>query len=249
VINIGNSHTVIACIDRALMRCLHSRCIETRQAPARLHTEVERMSLRCEKRFDGTVTICSVCRSQHLQSSVLLAIEGVSHVQWVGYTPGCGITLPYADPYVFGADRFANLLYARHVYPDRHAVIIDAGTAVNVDCLEATGTYAGGAILPGYALQSKALAEGTDALAQVRPLQPPASFPALSTQACIDTGIRHAIAGGLERMVARRLQVWPGAVVLACGGGWESVAGQVSFSFHHVPQLTLVGCALFAHHA
>ena len=46
-------------------------------------------------------------------------------------------------------------------------VVIDAGSAVTVDWVNAKGHFCGGAILPGLGLQSRALVMGTEALPQV----------------------------------------------------------------------------------
>ncbi|MED5443898.1 MAG: type III pantothenate kinase [Pseudomonadota bacterium] len=50
-------------------------------------------------------------------------------------------------------------LRARGVLP---AVVVDAGSALTVDCLTAEGRHEGGWIVPGLALAQRALFQGTD---------------------------------------------------------------------------------------
>src|SRR3954468_3368897 len=67
-----------------------------------------------------------------------------------------------------GIDRLLAALAANRLRsPDGPAIIVDLGTAITIDLLEADGAFAGGAILPGIATAARALAEQTDALPQV----------------------------------------------------------------------------------
>ncbi|MEC8021886.1 MAG: type III pantothenate kinase [Pseudomonadota bacterium] len=50
-------------------------------------------------------------------------------------------------------------LRARGVLP---AVVVDAGSALTVDCVTAEGRHEGGWIVPGLALAQRALFQGTD---------------------------------------------------------------------------------------
>ena len=68
----------------------------------------------------------------------------------------CGVTNAYQVPERLGADRWANLIAAHAYYPGP-AVIIDCGTAITIDALDAAGKHLGGLIVPGMDLMSAAL--------------------------------------------------------------------------------------------
>ncbi|MDA1040024.1 MAG: type III pantothenate kinase, partial [Planctomycetota bacterium] len=99
------------------------------------------------------------------------------------------ITLP--EPHRVGIDRLAGAAAARLVKSaDRPAIIVDCGTAATIDLISAGGEFLGGAILPGPALMTKALAEGTSRLPEVAALEQgivPA-MPGRSTQEAIAAG-------------------------------------------------------------
>lgn len=71
-----------------------------------------------------------------------------------------------------GADRLCNAAaaWAASLAP---ALVIDAGTAVTVDLVDAGGVYRGGAILPGQSLTLRALGAGAEQLFEARPDWPP----------------------------------------------------------------------------
>ncbi len=78
----------------------------------------------------------------------------------------CGVTNRYARPAQLGADRWASLVAAwrrstaTDLFPPA-CVVVNAGTAVTIDALDANGVFHGGLILPGMRLMLEALAEKT----------------------------------------------------------------------------------------
>ena len=59
-------------------------------------------------------------------------------------------------------------------------------------------------------------------------------------------GVRFGIAGALSFLVEKyRRHFNENCLVLTTGGSWKYVQDVVDFEFQFVPELTLVGCALF----
>ena len=81
----------------------------------------------------------------------------------------CGVVNGYATPEQLGADRWAALVAARlrahttDLFP-APVVVVNAGTAVTIDTLDADGRFRGGVILPGLRLMLRALADHTSCL-------------------------------------------------------------------------------------
>lgn len=79
-----------------------------------------------------------------------------------------GLRIDYHDPARIGVDRLAAAAAAHRATPaGRAAVVVDAGTALTVDAIDAEGTFRGGAIAPGLRLGLNALSAGTSFLPQV----------------------------------------------------------------------------------
>lgn len=79
-------------------------------------------------------------------------------VQWLKSRDRCcGVKLAYPEVSQFGVDRFCALVAARRRCPDQAVVVINAGTAITIDCLAATGRHEGGMIMPSLAAMKAGL--------------------------------------------------------------------------------------------
>ncbi|QDV47231.1 Type III pantothenate kinase [Stieleria neptunia] len=110
-------------------------------------------------------------------------------------------------PEKVGIDRLLSAYAASNRF-DPPLVVVDAGSAVTVDCVrrspDAPPVFAGGAILPGIRLQHAALVTGTEGLQQATLETVPdggrAMAPATNTRQAIRLGVLAAVVGGVERL-------------------------------------------------
>lgn len=130
-----------------------------------------------------------------------------------------GIEVVYPNPEHFGADRFVGLLAARKLLGAQAAIIIDAGTAVTIDAIQADGKHLGGVILPGLKLLSDALIRRTQAVhMSATPFDHPKVFNDNTLQG-MGSGCLLSLVGGLEGICTRmQEQMSEPAQVLLCGG-------------------------------
>lgn len=63
----------------------------------------------------------------------------------------------YETPQTLGKDRLAAVAGALVLFPGKHCLIIDAGTCITYELLDANGVYLGGNIAPGIELRLKAM--------------------------------------------------------------------------------------------
>ena len=171
-----------------------------------------------------------------------------SHVQWVGAEVDLPMKVRTDRPAETGVDRILNVA-AAFEQMGKACVVVDAGSAITVDCCDDQGTFLGGAIAPGVSMQLDALKEKTARLPRVD-LEPPAEPFGRSTEEAIRHGVYYGIRGMVKELVenyATELGFWPD--IIATGGdapklfeGWELV--------HAIaPDLTLYGVALaYANH-
>lgn len=161
------------------------------------------------------------------------------------------LVISVPEPHRVGIDRLAGAAAARLMKSaDRPAIVVDCGTAATVDLVSATGEFLGGAILPGPALMTKALAEGTSRLPAVAALEQgmvPA-MPGRSTQEAIAAGVGWGMRGAVARLVEEARK--------ACGngpepqviltGGWRAAVRDAIPGAIDVADLVLSGIALAA---
>jgi type III pantothenate kinase len=132
----------------------------------------------------------------------------------------CGVTNRYARPAQLGPDRWAALIAAwrrsalTDLFPPA-CVVVNAGTAVTVDALDAEGVFRGGLILPGMRLMLQTLAENTSALKAA-----PGEFREFpdNTGDALYSGAMQAICGAVEQM-RRQIDTNPAQVRVYLSGG------------------------------
>jgi type III pantothenate kinase len=112
-----------------------------------------------------------------------------------------GVVNAYQQPEKLGVDRWLGLVAVRRHY-QIPACIVDCGTAITVDLLDANGNHQGGLISPGLTLMRKALVEGTEAL-QFHETDCVAGL-ANFTEAAIYSGTLSAAAGLIEHVLSRQ---------------------------------------------
>jgi type III pantothenate kinase len=113
----------------------------------------------------------------------------------------CGVKNSYQN--TLGADRWAALVAAWR--NTKYAtVVVNAGTAITIDCIGNEGTFLGGTIMPGLRLMQESLSKNTAQLSvdEVGVIGFGADFPA-NTQDGIQTGCLNAVAGAIYLMQKR----------------------------------------------
>jgi type III pantothenate kinase len=70
----------------------------------------------------------------------------------------------YRTPQTLGLDRLAAVAGATDLYPGQASLVIDAGTCITYDYIDAGKNYAGGSISPGINMRYKAMHNYTDGL-------------------------------------------------------------------------------------
>jgi type III pantothenate kinase len=145
-------------------------------------------------------------------------------------------------PEKVGLDRLLNAVAVNSERSaDAAAIIIDAGTAVTVDYVDAAGTFQGGAIFPGLRLMAKALHDYTALLPLIDVFQP-RPMPAKNTDAALRTGIFAATLGGIESL-AERLSASSAAPTqwFLAGGDASLLAPHLKGPVRVWPEMTLEG--------
>jgi type III pantothenate kinase len=148
----------------------------------------------------------------------------------------------YGDPARMGVDRWLAMLGARARNRQRLCVV-DAGSALTIDLIAASGRHQGGYIIPGPALMERALLLDTG---RVR-FDEPADYalgPGSSTAEAVRHGIALAQAGAvamaLEQAGAEQLHLY------FCGGGGETLMALLDRGGTLAPDLVFEGLAVMA---
>ena len=100
-----------------------------------------------------------------------------------------------------GIDRLLDAVAANSRRPAGvPAVVIDAGSAVTVDWVDAAGVFQGGAIFPGFRLMANALHDYTALLPLIEINRARPDLPGRSTPTAMEVGLYWAVVGGIQAL-------------------------------------------------
>lgn len=152
------------------------------------------------------------------------------------------IGIDYKTPETLGADRVAAACGAWGLHRGEPCLIVDAGTCITVDYLDAEGVYHGGAIMPGLKMSLRALNSFTAKLPLVDiDGVERATVVGRSTEESIVAGTLGATMLALAGFVALYKEKNPALHVLLTGGDAERLTLAGANGWEMVPTLTLSG--------
>jgi type III pantothenate kinase len=155
-----------------------------------------------------------------------------------------GVGIDYPKPKTIGADRLANSIAARQRFGAPVAVV-DFGTAVTFDVVDAKGNYTGGIIAPGLAAMTDYLHEKTALLPRIKIVEPERVIGKSTRQAML-AGAVFGYRGLVRELIQelKREMKTPHLPVVATGGYAKLIAAGLPEIFAVEPNLTLEGLRL-----
>lgn len=159
------------------------------------------------------------------------------------------LPLRYRTPETLGGDR---VLAAAGAWrrAARAAIVLDAGTALKVDGVDAQGHFVGGAIGPGWSALVQGLGAAAPALTAFLPGGVPAGpalhWPGDSSAASVAAGLEAALVGGARELLAvARARLGARTPVYVAGGDAAWLAARLREpGLELAPHLVLEGLAL-----
>jgi type III pantothenate kinase len=156
------------------------------------------------------------------------------------------LTVELEHPDRVGIDRLLNAVAGNaRRRPGVAAVIVDAGSAVTVDHVDAEGAFRGGAILPGLRLMTRALHDYTALLPLVEIREPPPKVGA-STTAAVQAGVFWSLLGGIVVLAGANIPPSGELDLFFTGGDAALLAAQMPVAVQVWPEMTLEGVRLEA---
>lgn len=146
----------------------------------------------------------------------------------------------YATPETLGQDRVADVCGAIQLFPGQHSLVIDAGSCITYDLVDASKNFVGGAISPGLAMRFRAVHNFTARL----PLLQAADHPPLigtNTTGCIQSGVVNGLLAEIDGIIAQYQERYEKLQVIVCGGDTEFLKRHLKSTVQAVPDLGLLG--------
>ncbi len=164
------------------------------------------------------VSLVSGSRRQTLLRSIISDEFGIPMVFAQSCKSCHGLTIAYEDSSRLGVDRWLAMLAAHHHYPGRVKVIVDCGTALTLDIVDAEGMHLGGFIVPGLGMMRQSLQMNTADLMLVDEATKNGE-PGKNTQECIGRGVLVMAASLINTQVQR----YNDPLVVLAGGDAEQI--------------------------
>ncbi|MCL2379798.1 MAG: type III pantothenate kinase [Coriobacteriia bacterium] len=162
-----------------------------------------------------------------------------------------GLVAHLENPAEAGADRIANAVAVTALY-GAPAIVLDFGTATNIDVVDSAGRYIGGVISPGIQTSADALFEMAARLPAIDLKQPePAQILGTTTKTAVQSGLLYGesakVAGLIHHLRDERPELAAKDVpIVATGGMAPLVVAMISAITNYDEHLTLKGLQIIA---
>jgi type III pantothenate kinase len=150
------------------------------------------------------------------------------------------IKVQYQTPETLGKDRLAAAVGAHYLEPGKDILVIDAGTAITYELIEATGVYLGGNISPGMTTRFKSLNYYTKKLPLVKETRmiPPIGN---NTETAIQAGVVYGICYEMDGYINDLHLKYPNLLVFLTGGHTNYFAKRLKNIIFANINLVLIG--------
>lgn len=150
------------------------------------------------------------------------------------------IKILYKTPHTLGVDRIAAVVGAQGEAPQKDILVIDAGSAITYDFLDAQGNYHGGNIAPGVNMRLTALHEHTGKLPLV---SSEGDTPTMgyNTETAIRSGVINGIIYEIEGYISEISKKNPSLLIFLTGGDQKILINNIKSRIFADEYLVLKG--------
>lgn len=156
-----------------------------------------------------------------------------------------GLHIAYDDPARLGVDRWLAMLAAWHD-AKRAVCVVDCGSAITIDRVDASGRHLGGYIVPGLAMQAKALLSSTGQIRIEDQVEPCNQAWGTSTEEAVNFGLLRMVTGFINAIVDEIAECDVAPALYISGGDAPTLLPLLHHSdrFSHRPDLVMDGLVI-----
>lgn len=245
-IDVGNTQTVLGIYEGSVLRHMWRVATNKSHTSDELRLKVSPLLASegiASQSVRGAALASVVPQLTQAWHTALLRMLGHEALVCTAASAGDLFPTTYANPAEIGADRVADAVAARALY-GAPVVVVDFGTATNMEVIDRAGRFIGGVIAPGVDTSAAALFSRATRLAAIDLVDPHTAI-GNSTEEAIQAGIVYGEADRVDGLVRRIFaQLGYRAPVVATGGLALRVAELSETITVTNPELTLEGLRL-----
>ena len=157
------------------------------------------------------------------ENELLLWLKAHSQLTAVSHSTAFPFINGYATPATLGIDRMVLAAGAVMQYPHSHRLVIDAGTCITYDFIDAQDNYLGGAISPGLQLRYAAMHNFTAKLPLLYP-ETPQNYIGNTTKESMHSGVVNGVLHEVEGFIKQYDKEYQPLTVILTGGSANFLA-------------------------
>jgi type III pantothenate kinase len=247
LVNIGNTNTEFASLSSLDTKLKHYTKIKTSSIKRTLLVKIFR------KEKIGSVVVASVVPVKtKLFKTVSAEYKKKFYEVKTSDIIGMGLKIKYKNVKALGIDRALNVYAAKekNCY-NPPVIVVDAGTATTIDCINRKYEFIGGTILPGIEMMLSSLHHNTAKLPLVKFNKGSVQNPiGKDTKECILSGVKYGYVGMVEKLLLlymKKLKYRRNNTIIFTGGAAKYILPSLKNKIKNIsymPQLTLEGLKL-----
>jgi type III pantothenate kinase len=191
-------------------------------------------------------------RRYSLKNAILCSVKNRDRFQWDWLADHFGhfleltastplpIKNEYQTPETLGSDRIAAVAGAYALFENQNVLVIDAGTAITYDFLDAAGHYKGGNISPGLNLRFRGLHEATGQLPLISP-QESSPWLGKNTHQAIVAGVQNGLIFEVNQYIEHFTQQYGRLTTILTGGDSNFFDNKLKYTIFAESNLVLIG--------
>jgi len=190
-------------------------------------------------RKEYAINNCIISSVSKFDTSKLKSFDGLNKVIQLNHNTKIPFINAYNSPSTLGVDRIALASAAITNYPKQNVLVIDAGTCITYDFINANKKYLGGAISPGIVLRYRSLHEFTANL----PLLEQNNFELIGndTESAIHSGVLNGFIQEIEGVIDQYKTKFQNLTVVLTGGDTNFLAEKLKSTIFANPNFLLEG--------
>ena len=154
-----------------------------------------------------------------------------------------GLTISFKNPSEIGADRLAVAVAGIHFY-GTPVVIVDFGTATNIEVIDTNGAFIGGIIAPGLLTSAEALFSAAARLSKID-IEIPETVIGVTTKGAVQSGLTYGEIDRIDGLILRIFDELGYQTPVVATGGLSQRVVRLSKTITHInDDLTLEGLRL-----
>ncbi|MFZ4520497.1 MAG: type III pantothenate kinase [Bacteroidales bacterium] len=146
----------------------------------------------------------------------------------------------YESKGTLGKDRLAAAVAGAATFPGQNVLVVNAGTALTFDFVNARNEYLGGAISPGMAMRFSALNTFTDKLPLLS-YREQVSLIGPDTDMSIISGVINGVVAEIEGISGKYREEYPGLKIILSGGDLNYFVKRLKISIFALPNIVIYG--------